>query len=246
MNIEELKNQRMILNQKRRASRQERKNNKNKNIVIKKSMGRKPPIKKTIEPVKKQVRKPVVKKQVRKQPVVKKPVRKQPVVKKKVRKQPVVKKQHPPHPEASKTSMSIRNVFSKKPRVPKQHTHTPNRPRKPDVKFIIENGVKIPVKKGVHLKENTVEHIYLKDVKTTCHYMKYLHNTLEPAVQKSNGDFFWYDHGVLHRENGPAVMHNNTIMWYNKGVVHREDGPAIIRKDGKEEFWVNGIQQQQL
>jgi hypothetical protein len=39
------------------------------------------------------------------------------------------------------------------------------------------------------------------------------------------------------------VYANGTRYWRTDGVLHRENGPAIIYSDGVEEFWLNGIQQ---
>lgn len=40
----------------------------------------------------------------------------------------------------------------------------------------------------------------------------------------------WKQYGVLHREDGPAVIRpeRNEKEWYWKGARHREDGPAVI------------------
>jgi len=39
----------------------------------------------------------------------------------------------------------------------------------------------------------------------------------------------YYVDGVLHRENGPAVINNDgSKAWYWKGMLHRDDGPAIV------------------
>lgn len=53
--------------------------------------------------------------------------------------------------------------------------------------------------------------------------------------------------GVLHREDGPAVISPMHQEWYINGVLHREDGPArcfITHPAGGErivEFWFNGV-----
>ena len=57
----------------------------------------------------------------------------------------------------------------------------------------------------------------------------------------NDGDEYWYKNGILHREDGPAVIRlNDSKIWYKNGVYHREDGPAIIREHGSEEWWING------
>ena len=55
------------------------------------------------------------------------------------------------------------------------------------------------------------------------------------------GDTCWYQNGVLHRLDGPAVEYTSgTKRWYQKGLLHREDGPAVEFSDNYVEYWVNG------
>lgn len=50
----------------------------------------------------------------------------------------------------------------------------------------------------------------------------------------------WFSNGVLHRENGPAVLYKQGYQeWWRNGKLHREDGPAIISSDGTEEWFLN-------
>lgn len=58
----------------------------------------------------------------------------------------------------------------------------------------------------------------------------------------------WYRNGVLHREDGPAMIHllDGTEQWISEwwcrdGKLHRDDGPAIIGPDGTEQWWRNGV-----
>ena len=52
----------------------------------------------------------------------------------------------------------------------------------------------------------------------------------------------WYKNGVLHKEDGPAVIKyytdGITFMeeWYKEGTMHREDGPAIIHYNNNGEI----------
>ena len=63
-----------------------------------------------------------------------------------------------------------------------------------------------------------------------------LHREDGPAVIDS-GDEYWYKDGKLHREDGPAVIHKDgTKFWYKNGVRHREDGPAVIYSEGSR-YW---------
>ena len=42
------------------------------------------------------------------------------------------------------------------------------------------------------------------------------------------GDKFWYENGVFHREDGPAIeCQNGSKYWFKNGVSHRLDGPAV-------------------
>ncbi len=54
-----------------------------------------------------------------------------------------------------------------------------------------------------------------------------------------DGDEFWrqewYKDGLLHREDGPAVIYNNgCIAYYQGGILHRTDGPAVIDLSGSQ------------
>ncbi|EAP71602.1 MULTISPECIES: hypothetical protein [Ralstonia solanacearum species complex] len=49
----------------------------------------------------------------------------------------------------------------------------------------------------------------------------------------------WVKNGVLHREDGPAVVGRNYAAWYRHGLLHREDGPAVVKGEVKE-YWFEG------
>lgn len=74
----------------------------------------------------------------------------------------------------------------------------------------------------------------------------YLHGKLHredgPALETSEGFKYWYTHGILHREDGPAVQFPISMQWYFDGERHREDGPAIENKTGTKSWWINGVQ----
>jgi hypothetical protein len=101
------------------------------------------------------------------------------------------------------------------------------------------NNRELPYKKNIPIKETMVEIVSWRDVKTTCHFMKCLHSTVEPALEKANGDKYWYRMGLLHRDGGPAVTQAGDEFWYINEKLHREDGPAIIRKNGTKEWYIN-------
>ena len=51
----------------------------------------------------------------------------------------------------------------------------------------------------------------------------------------------WYVNGLLHREDGPAVINaDGSQEWWIDGLCHREDGPAIVYANGRQEWWLNG------
>ncbi len=68
-----------------------------------------------------------------------------------------------------------------------------------------------------------------------------LHRDDGPAVVYNNGLGYWYKFGKIHRDGGPAVdWGNGEVSWYRKGVYHREDGPAV-EWEGENVWYVNGI-----
>lgn len=44
----------------------------------------------------------------------------------------------------------------------------------------------------------------------------------------------------LHREDGPAMIQNNSEYWYYHGERHRDNGPAMIIHNYGCEYWVHG------
>lgn len=47
------------------------------------------------------------------------------------------------------------------------------------------------------------------------------------------GNEYWYIEGLLHREDGPAVVYKSGVKyWYRHGEKHREDGPCEEHCDG--------------
>lgn len=72
-----------------------------------------------------------------------------------------------------------------------------------------------------------------------------LHREDGPAVMSPDGDKHWYLNGQRHREDGPAIEYSNgDKKWYINGQLHREDGPAVENLIGdylKSQFWfLNG------
>lgn len=83
-----------------------------------------------------------------------------------------------------------------------------------------------------------------KDGMVRLYTIKYLHSVSNPAVRYANGDYIWYYNGKIHRDNGPAYFRNGILSYYKHGVLHREDGPAITYPDGRKQWYINGILQQ--
>lgn len=53
----------------------------------------------------------------------------------------------------------------------------------------------------------------------------------------------WYERGILHRKNGPAVIGlNGYSEWWFEGKKHRENGPALDWKWGEKEWFIHGIE----
>lgn len=61
-----------------------------------------------------------------------------------------------------------------------------------------------------------------------------------PAIEHDNGERQWYLDGKRHREDGPAVEYVSGVKeWFINDKRHRENGPAIERSDRKE-WWFKG------
>lgn len=70
-----------------------------------------------------------------------------------------------------------------------------------------------------------------------------LHRENGPAVIHSNGTQFWYSRGQRHREDGPAaIYYNGAEEWYRFDLLHREDGPAVIFKTGDVKWYLEDTQ----
>ena len=67
-----------------------------------------------------------------------------------------------------------------------------------------------------------------------------LHREDGPAIILSSGSTLYYRDGKLHRLDGPAVeLANGSKSWYLNGKLHREDGPAIEWANGSKEWYLN-------
>ena len=66
-----------------------------------------------------------------------------------------------------------------------------------------------------------------------------LHRADGPAVERGSGRKEWWWHGLLHREDGPALITRTFKRWYKNGNLHRDDGPAV-EGPGKQEWYQDG------
>lgn len=58
------------------------------------------------------------------------------------------------------------------------------------------------------------------------------------CVTDKEGTKTWYVNGLIHRENGPAViMTSGSQYWIQNGEYHRENEPAVIMANGQKEWW---------
>ena len=68
-----------------------------------------------------------------------------------------------------------------------------------------------------------------------------LHRDDGPAVEWADGSKFWYQNNKFHRTDGPAVEYSSgTKCWYQNGQLHRPDGPAVDYADGSKRWYING------
>lgn len=69
----------------------------------------------------------------------------------------------------------------------------------------------------------------------------YLHREDGPAYESADGYKKWVWLNKLHREDGPAVEYpNGDQEWYRHGKLHREDGPAVELRAGDKLWYVSG------
>lgn len=86
-------------------------------------------------------------------------------------------------------------------------------------------------------KENNNPIVLENDTKEWYNERGLLHREDGPAVIYSNGDKEWWQNGKLHRLDGPACEYNRYEAWYFEDKRHRLDGPAVIFANGDKEWW---------
>jgi len=61
-----------------------------------------------------------------------------------------------------------------------------------------------------------------------------------PVIDEG-GNKHWYQNGIRHRVDGPALeFANGSKYWYQNGKQHRVDGPAIEFSDGSKYWYADG------
>jgi hypothetical protein len=66
-----------------------------------------------------------------------------------------------------------------------------------------------------------------------------LHREDGPALEHNDGAKIWYLNGERHRIGGPAYESDYLNTWWIDGKLHREDGPAVEYIGGTVEWWLN-------
>ena len=51
----------------------------------------------------------------------------------------------------------------------------------------------------------------------------------------------YWQNGVVHRDDGPAVIHPRQIEYYQNGKLHRSNAPAVISDMGDQIWYVDGL-----
>ena len=92
---------------------------------------------------------------------------------------------------------------------------------------------------------------YFSDKKMTIR-----HREDGPALETVEGLMHWYNNGLLHRKDGPAMyipyeyldIHGKLtvhkiriIKWFLDGKLHRTDGPAVIHPNGNIAWYHHGL-----
>ena len=64
---------------------------------------------------------------------------------------------------------------------------------------------------------------------------------LNGLVVDDEGTQCWYQNGLRHRTDGPAMTWaNGDQCWYQNDQLHREDGPAVVCADAFQHWFLRG------
>lgn len=121
-------------------------------------------------------------------------------------------------------------------------TNTINPVKKNKVPTQTKPKHKIIVKKRIY---NEQPYTFKNEDNVQCTYKCFLDGGEHPAVVDPNGTRKWYKMGMLHRENAPAIISPDGEEWYYEGQHHRLDGPAVISEKKGNQYWINGIKQEE-
>lgn len=60
-------------------------------------------------------------------------------------------------------------------------------------------------------------------------------------IEYDDGGEYWFVNGILHREDGPAVIRfDGQQRWFYNNLLHRSDGPAIVHSEGYKTWFLRG------
>jgi hypothetical protein len=73
-------------------------------------------------------------------------------------------------------------------------------------------------------------------------FNEYWRNNILECIAFNDGWTLWYNEKFnLSKTTGPAVIKpDGTSFWYLNGLLHNENGPAIIRNT-ETENWIKGV-----
>ena len=89
---------------------------------------------------------------------------------------------------------------------------------------------------------NGISHTY-QDGTVKWYQNGMLHKEDGPAIIFFFGQQEWWINGKKHRDGLPAVIKpDGSQYWYKNGKKHREDGPAVIYPHGRGIWFIDGIE----
>tara|TARA_R110000868_G_scaffold60676_2_gene184980 strand:+ start:2602 stop:3234 length:633 start_codon:yes stop_codon:yes gene_type:complete len=114
-------------------------------------------------------------------------------------------------------------------------------------------------KETIH-NNNMTQYIWIDEKGNKAYFsdkeMTIRHREDGPALETVDGLMHWYNNGLLHRKDGPAMyipyeyidsngklrVHKiRIIKWFLDGKLHRVGGPAVIHPNGDTTWYHNGL-----
>jgi len=77
--------------------------------------------------------------------------------------------------------------------------------------------------------------------------IQYPKKKFKKAVKQFHNKAYMYfdmNNNLQYIMNGKVTDHCNAIIYVQNGAKHRIDGPAVIKKDGIDEYWIEGLKYQ--